>query len=268
MIPKIIHYVWLGNDKKPLLVRKCLRSWRKVLPDYEIKLWDINNIPRNAWVDEALSVKKWAFVSDYVRAWAVYHFGGIYFDSDVFVRKSFDEFLVHKFFTGIEYNEEKFFATKSDELLDEDGSKKNPDSVIQGLSIQTAILGAEKGCPIVKDIMGFYESRHFIRDDGSFYLDMIAPDVQAFVLERYGFKYQNHTPQILTGGGYGVYNKSLCKRLKKSRQRLLCGSCIYFQLERLFAGRKNKYEVEKLNKNDFAALNRTKETQPSLKEAA
>ena len=209
MIPKIIHYVWLGNDKNPLLVRRCLRSWRKVLPDYEIKLWDINNIPRNAWVDEALSVKKWAFVSDYVRAWAVYHFGGIYFDSDVFVRKSFDEFLVHKFFTGIEYNEEKFFATKSDELLDEDGSKKNPDSIIQGLSIQSAILGAEKGCPIVKDIMGLYESRHFIRDDGSLYLEMLAPDVQAFVLERYGFKYQNTVPQILTGGGWCIQQKSL-----------------------------------------------------------
>lgn len=200
MIPKIIHYVWLSNEKKPLLIKKCLNSWKKELPDYEIKLWDVSNIPHNAWVDEALSSKKWAFVTDYVRAWAVYNYGGIYLDADIFVRKSFNDFLDNNYFTAIEYNEQKFFETKSNELLNCDGTKINPTSIIQGLSIQAAIFGAEKGSPYLKEIMDFYESRHFIKPDGSFYLDMIAPDVQAFVLEKYGFKYQNETVQHLMGG--------------------------------------------------------------------
>ena len=209
MIPKIIHYVWLGNEKKSLLIKKCINSWKKRLPDYELKLWNSENIPHNSWIDEALAEKKWAFVADYVRAWALYKFGGIYLDSDIFVKKSFDEFLQNNFFTAIEFNEKKFYATKSNELLNQDGSKKNPDSIIQGLSIQSAILGAEKESQYVKDIMDFYENKHFINSDGTYYTRMIAPDIQAFVLEKYGFKYQNKTTQRLTGGGGIVFTTKI-----------------------------------------------------------
>lgn len=216
MIPKVIHYVWLGNEKKPLLIKKCIESWKKKLPDYEIKLWNSENIPHNVWIDEALSAKKWAFVADYVRAWALYNYGGIYFDSDVFVKKSFDDFLQNSFFTGIEFNEKKFYATKSNELLNQDGTKKNPDSIIQGLSIQSAILGAEKGTQYIKDIMDFYENKHFINPDGTFYSKMIAPDVQAFALEKYGFKYQNKTTQQLLGGGIVFTTKNFASGIKNA----------------------------------------------------
>lgn len=265
MIPKIIHYVWLGDNKKPLLIRKCLKSWKKKLPDYEVKLWNLNNIPHNTWVDEALNAEKWAFVSDYVRAWAVYNFGGIYLDSDVFVRKSFDDFLDTPYFTSIEYNKQKFYATKSNELLNVDGSKKNPASIIQGFSIQSAIFGAEEGSPYVKDIMNFYEKRHFINPDGSFYTQMIAPDIQAFALEKYGFKYQNETTQHLNGEGHGLYNRNFCERNKKFGQRLLRDSCVHIKLEKLFAYRKTKKQNKDFCKNNTAALNIT---QPSNKESA
>ncbi|WP_303920007.1 glycosyltransferase family 32 protein [Treponema berlinense] len=254
MIPKVIHYVWLGNEKKPLLIKKCIESWKKKLPDYEIKLWNSENIPHNVWIDEALSAKKWAFVADYVRAWALYNYGGIYFDSDVFVKKSFDDFLQNSFFTGIEFNEKKFYATKSNELLNQDGTKKNPDSIIQGLSIQSAILGAEKGNQCIKDIMDFYENKHFINPDGTFYSKMIAPDVQAFALEKYGFIYQNKTTQHLNGGGRYIHNKIFCQWIKKSRQRLLCNTCLLFKLEKLFNYRKSKNEIKNIYKNTAITL--------------
>lgn len=201
MIPKIIHYVWLGNDRKPALIRKCIASWRRVMPDWEIKLWSMENIPHNAWVDEAISAKKWAFAADYIRAFALYTYGGVYFDSDIFLRKRMDGFLDCSFFTGIEYNEEKFLSTGSSLLLDSEGKKKSPDAVVRGLSVQSAIIGAEKGCAYIKDILSFYEERHFIKEDGSYFLEMLAPDVQAFAIEKYGFRYAD-TFQKLNRGGY------------------------------------------------------------------
>lgn len=225
MIPKIIHYVWLGDDQKPLLVKKCLKSWQKKLPDYEIKLWNISNIPHNTWIDEALSVKKWAFVADYVRAWAIYNYGGIYLDTDVFVKKSFNEFLSNTYFTSIEYNEKKFFETKSNELLKKDGAKINPKSIVQGLTIQSAIFGAEKGSKYVKDMMDFYENLHFIKPDGSYYLDMIAPDIQAYILEKYGFKYQNKTTQYLNGGGRVYTTKIFASSIKNASKNCCAIHC-------------------------------------------
>lgn len=141
--------------------------------------------------------------------WAIYNYGGIYLDTDVFVKKSFNEFLSNNYFTSIEYNEKKFFETKSNELLNEDGAKINPKSIIQGLTIQSAIFGAEKGSKYVKDMMDFYENLHFIKPDGSYYIDMIAPDIQAYILEKYGFKYQNKTTQYLNGGGLFIPQKYL-----------------------------------------------------------
>lgn len=213
MIPKIIHYVWLGNDKKPALIRKCIASWRKVMPDWDIKMWTMENIPHNIWIDEALSVKKWAFVSDYVRAFALFNYGGVYFDSDIFLKKRIDEFLSCSFFTGVEYNRKKFFSTGSNLLIDCNGNKKNPHSVVQGLSIQSAVIAAEKGCPYIKEIMSFYENRHFINDDGSYFFEMLAPDVQAFCAEKYGFKYKDEF-QKLNGGGYIYPSKVFASGIK------------------------------------------------------
>ncbi len=95
MINKTIHYVWVGGNPMGELQEKCLASWRKYLPDYEIKCWDESNIDisSNTYMQEAYQAKKWAFVSDYIRVWVLYHYGGIYLDTDTEVLKPFDDFL-------------------------------------------------------------------------------------------------------------------------------------------------------------------------------
>ena len=83
-IPKIIHYCQFGNSPKTKLVKKCIASWQKYLPEYEIREWnnaDILNC-NNQYVQEAYKAKKWAFISDYFRLYALYNYGGIYFDTD------------------------------------------------------------------------------------------------------------------------------------------------------------------------------------------
>lgn len=82
MIPKTIHYCWFGRGKKPYLIRKCIKSWRKSMPDYEIKEWNEDNFDVNAipFVREAYAERKWAFVADVCRFYACYYDGGIYLD--------------------------------------------------------------------------------------------------------------------------------------------------------------------------------------------
>ena len=103
-IPKVIHYCWFGRGKLPKLAKKCIKSWKKYLPDYKIIEWNEDNfdINSNQYVREAYEAKKYAFVSDYVRLYALYNYGGIYMDTDVEVIKSLDEFLIHEAFSGFE----------------------------------------------------------------------------------------------------------------------------------------------------------------------
>lgn len=103
MIPKIIHYCWFGNKKKPKLVRDCILSWKKFLPDYQIIEWNEKNTDlSHPFVKEAYDQKKWAFVSDYVRLNVMYEKGGIYLDTDMMVLKSFDDLLHLNCFIGTE----------------------------------------------------------------------------------------------------------------------------------------------------------------------
>ncbi|QVY65786.1 glycosyltransferase [Polaribacter sp. Q13] len=103
MIPKIIHYCWFGNNEKPGLVKDCIESWKTHLPDYEIKEWNETNSKLDSkFVKKAYKLKKWAFVSDYVRLQKVYEYGGIYLDTDMLLVKNLDELLKNKMFIGIE----------------------------------------------------------------------------------------------------------------------------------------------------------------------
>ncbi|WP_157209014.1 glycosyltransferase family 32 protein [Mariniflexile maritimum] len=104
MIPKTIHYCWFGKNKKSNLIEKCIQSWKFHLPDYKIIEWNEDNfdIRRNAFISEAYEKRKWAFVSDYVRVYVLYHYGGIYLDTDVEIRCNLDRFLTHGAFSGFE----------------------------------------------------------------------------------------------------------------------------------------------------------------------
>lgn len=107
MIPKKIHYCWFGRGEKPKLAKKCIESWKKICPDYEIIEWNEDNfdINQNEYTKYCYDNKKFAFLSDYARLMVVYKEGGIYFDTDVEVIKSFDALLNNKAFVGFETDE-------------------------------------------------------------------------------------------------------------------------------------------------------------------
>lgn len=135
MIPKKIHYVWLGKGEKNERIKKCIESWKKYLPDYEIIEWNEDNfdIEYNDFTKKAYENKKWAFVSDVVRLYALYKEGGIYMDTDVEVYKPLDEFLSEEGFSGFE-------------------CKHYP---------VTATLGAVKGNPVIKLMLDYYNAIDF-----------------------------------------------------------------------------------------------------------
>lgn len=167
MIPKVIHYCWFSGEKKPRLIRRCIRSWKKVLPDYDIKCWDANSFDFDSvpFVKEAYEAKKWAFVADYMRLYALYTEGGIYLDSDVELFKSFDEFVNFSFFSGTDIrtpNRDRF-------------------------AIEAAIMGAEKGNIYVKRCLDYYNELRFLNEDGSFNTK-VMPDIIAPILEDYGYE--------------------------------------------------------------------------------
>lgn len=166
MIPKVIHYCWFSGEKKPRLIQHCINSWKRIMPDYQIKCWDNNSFDfsRVPFVEQAIKARKWAFAADYVRLYALYTEGGIYLDTDVEVFKRFDCFLQNSFFSGTDIS---------------------PTNEIHG--VEAGIIGAEKGNIFVRECMRYYENRNFIKSDGECDLTII-PTIIANVLEQYGYK--------------------------------------------------------------------------------
>lgn len=97
MIPKVIHYVWLGGGLPPLQ-KACVESWSRLCPEYEIKRWDESNIPKNELVDKLIGEKNYAFASDYLRLWIMFNLGGIYLDCDVELIRGLDSLLRYRAF--------------------------------------------------------------------------------------------------------------------------------------------------------------------------
>lgn len=147
MIPKIIHYCWFGRNPLPPLAVKCIESWKKYLPDYEIKEWneDNFNVYTNQYTTEAYQAKKYAYVSDYARFWALYNEGGVYFDIDVEVIKPLDDLISKGSFMGCE--------------KDGDGANTYPE-VAPGL-----IVGCEPYHPIIKELFSIYEGFSFTQEN-------------------------------------------------------------------------------------------------------
>lgn len=144
MIPKIIHYCWISentNDELPENVQECINTWKKCLPDYEIKRWNQYNfdIGNSVYAKQALACKKYAFVSDYIRLAVLYKYGGIYLDTDVKVLKSFNKLLNNKAFVGFE-------------------SKR---------MVATCIIGAEKKHKVIKSLLDYYNDVIFIDNKGN-----------------------------------------------------------------------------------------------------
>lgn len=176
-IPKVIHYCWFGRGEKPKLAKTCIKSWKKYLPDYEIKEWNEDNfdINSNQYVREAYEAKKYAFVSDYVRLYALYNYGGIYMDTDVEVIKSLDEFLINEAFSGFESPE----------------------------FVQTGIMACVKEYKLFKEFLDYYKERSFIKEDGS-YDTTTNVVIMTEICEKYGLVKNN---KLQTIDGFTIYPK-------------------------------------------------------------
>jgi mannosyltransferase OCH1-like enzyme len=194
-IPKKIHYCWLSGEKMPKETLKCIKTWEKNMPEYELVLWDKNkfNVDSITFTREACNVKKWAFASDYIRLYATYTEGGIYMDTDVYVLKSFDDFLVNDFFTSLEYHRKTVKKANAYEILNDDGTLKDAKYRIftRGIGIQAAVLGSIKGHPYLKSCLDWYNGKHFILPDGTYYNNFISPAIYADIAIEYGFRYKN-----------------------------------------------------------------------------
>ena len=131
MVPKKIHYVWVGGNEKNNTIKQCMKTWGKHLEGYEVIEWNENNfdIDSHPFVKAAYKAKKWAYVSDYIRAYVIYKYGGIYLDTDILVLDNFDRFLNNRAFVGFENPQYPF----------------------------TAVFGAEPGHPLVKDMIEYYD---------------------------------------------------------------------------------------------------------------
>lgn len=172
MIPKIIHYCWFGRNPKPKLAEKCIRSWKKYCKDFEFIEWnednfDINNAP--LYVRQAYEAKKWAFVTDYVRLYAMVKYGGVYMDTDVEVVKPLDKYLEHEAFSGFE-NE---------------------------VNILTGIMACRKDFQLFDELLHYYDDAKFINDDGSLNMTTNVDIITEMCMKK-GF-IQNGQFQIVEG---------------------------------------------------------------------
>ena len=141
MIPKKIHYCWLSNDAMPEKIQRCIESWRKNLPDYEIVKWDLEKFPleKNIWVRQAYERKKYAFAADYIRLYALVTEGGIYLDSDVEVLKPFDDLLHLPYF-----------------VCKENGPQR----------VEAATIGAEARTSWLVKSLEYYDGKTFVDSNG------------------------------------------------------------------------------------------------------
>ena len=186
MISKKIHYVWVGGNEKPQNIKRCMKTWEKHLNGYEIIEWNESNfdIEKHPFVKSAYQAKKWAYVSDYIRAYVIYNYGGIYLDTDILLVDNFDDFLENRAFVGFENPEYPF----------------------------TAVFGAEKGHPLVKDMLDYYDKI----DDYQFdFENNNTISVSDILINKYGCKTGNQF-QVLKEGIVVYPDTVLCNPSQKS----------------------------------------------------
>lgn len=182
MIPKIIHYCWFGGKPLPKSAEKCIASWKKYLPDYEIKRWDESNFDVNAipYTREAYAACKFAFVSDYARFWILYHYGGVYFDTDVEVIRPIDDIINRGGFLGVE-------------------------SIRNGIYTVNPGLGfaATQGTAVIGEMVNLYSTFHFTNTDGASDLKNIV-EITTDYLSSKGLQ---NTDEIQDCCGFTIYPK-------------------------------------------------------------
>lgn len=170
-IPKIIHYCWFGPKEIPELEQKCIESWKNYLPEYEVMFWneatfDINSVE---YVKQAYEAKKYAFVSDYVRMYALYTYGGVYFDTDLELLSNLNDYLMNDVFLGFE----------------------NRTMAAAGA------IGSIKTHFLLKNMMNYYNGNSFIDSNGNMDTTTVVQILTKFLL-KIGFKQEN-SEQLING---------------------------------------------------------------------
>ena len=168
MIPKIIHYIWFGHSPYPEKVQYCLNSWKRHLPDYEFRLWNEDTFDVNSvlFTKEAYENKKWAFVSDYVRLYALYKEGGWYLDTDYEVLRSFNGLENHRMVLGTD-----------------DGG------------YLAALMGTEPKHPFIKEMLDYYQNMKFVLPNGNFQMAVINSHLEK-MLAPYGYNIKNEYQEL------------------------------------------------------------------------
>ncbi len=178
MIPKTIHYCWLGSDPYPELIRNCIQSWKRYLPDYQFVLWDRMKVEtiESEWLKQTIALRKYAFAADFIRIYAVSHYGGVYLDSDVELVASLNPFLNHDFFIGVEYNND----------------------------LEPAVFGAISGHLWLTDLLAYYQNRSFIKNDGTLDLKPLPTIFNETAAVRYRLK-SNGKMRFINNEGLAIY---------------------------------------------------------------
>ncbi len=190
-IPKVIHYFWFGKNELPPLAKKCLESWKKFCPDYEIKLWNEENFDVHCvpFVEEAYEAKKYAFVTDYARFYILNKEGGVYIETDTELLKPIDKYLDDRMFIGIGRDD-----------------------------LTVCVFGMEKNHPVSTDVLNYYNSKKFKIDENVYDMTTVNSIVHKILIDKYGLvhedKYQKlkdcicvyPTKVFLTDWEYGGLN--------------------------------------------------------------
>ena len=197
MIPKIIHYCWLSNEPIPAKLQKCIDSWKRYMPDWQIIRWstenfDIHSVP---FVEQAYNAKKWAFAADYIRIFALNNRGGVYLDSDVMLYGSLEPLLTADFVSAIEYHPsfEEVKLNKELNTLDKSHKRIGKGMKVYGVGIQAALIASIPNHPLLQDILNFYEHTSLEEILSN---RLTAPTVIAYHCERFGFRYTDEEQNL------------------------------------------------------------------------
>ena len=215
MIPKTIHLCWFSGEEYPVEIKLCLDSWKRVLPDYAVRLWTADDaraigIP---FINEALDAQRWAFAADAVRVYAVYTEGGVYADSDILFYKRFDEFLPSP-------DENDIFVTFNDDTKPKAGQQGQSDFGLNG-----AFFIGTKGNTFCRELLDYYSSRHYRLPDGTFD-NTTSPKVMRAAARNHGWVMEDRYQDLGLLRVHPTHFLAPCKKYRASTDTF-ARHCVY-----------------------------------------
>lgn len=224
MIPKIIHYCWFSEDAFPPKIAKCIASWKKYMPDYQIKRWSAKNFDVNSvkLVCEAYNAKKWAFATDYIRLYALYNEGGIYLDSDILLHQNIETFLKSDYVSAIEFH--PIDKGSYNQCVTSDCKRRESIGCVDGVGLQAAFMASIPHHPFIGKCLAQYQN---VSLDQILENKLLAPTMQALAAESFGFLYKNeeqHLSNSITLYPTSVIGQNAYETLGRIATHLCAGS--------------------------------------------